>query len=345
MQKIILFLLILSPFAMSAQRTIAFEGLVENNELYYYQDKLFTGRSIRKHDNGKKAQEANWKNGKLHGTKSEWWKAGTMREKMNFIAGVRHGEFSLYYDNGSIKMKGNYEKDLLEGALEGYYRNGNKEYVVHYENGIKNGMSTTYFDFNGEQTYADVDNIEQQVLFVDGKPHGELNSYYRAGNPRNTLHYNMGVLHGASTSWHINALLAEEAYFKNGKKDSIKRVYDNLLGNLISQEFYKEGKKDGIWISFGQLGDTVTVSTYKEDTLHGAYYTMKDGEKNSFGNYVNGKKHGVWKTGQVDNYRRTEGEYNMGMEIGEWFYYDIEGKKLLRRVFDSEGYITEEEIL
>ena len=345
MNKYIFLILFFLPLTMMAQKSILFEGLTEIDEIYYYNGEVFTGKSIRKYANNKKAQEAHWKNGKLHGLKKEWWESGAIREKMNFIAGYRHGEFTRYYDNGSLKIKENYEKDILEGTFNGYYRNGKNEYEYNYTNGVKNGMSTTFFDFSGKQTYANVGYIEQQVMFVDGVPHGELNSYYRAGNPRRIVTYNMGVLHGPSTLYHINALLAEEGFYKNGKKDSIRKVYDNLLGNLISQEFYKNGVKNGEWINYNQLGDTVTVNNYKDGVLHGISKTYEDRVINNIGEYVNGKKHGLWKTGQANNYKRREGSFNMGIEVGEWFYYDIDGKKLMRRVFDSEGYITEEDIL
>jgi len=344
MHKILFTFLFLLPLSVMAQKTILFEGLIEKDELYYYKDKPFTGKSIRKYEDGKKAQEAQWKKGKLHGLKREWWKNGAMREKMNFIAGYRHGEFTKHYDNGSLKIKGTYEKNLLEGTFYGYYRNGNKEYVYHYKKSIKDGMSTTYFDFSGKQTYADVGYIEQEVLYVNGVPHGELNSYYKAGNPRRVVNYKMGVMDGLTTLYHVNTLPAEEAYYKMGKKDSIRKIYDNLIGTQISQEFYKEGKKDGQWITFDQLGDTITVINYANDLMHGPYISYEDGVVNNYGAYVNGKKHGAWRTGLANNYRRTDGSYKNGIEFGEWIYYDIEGKKLMRRVFDEEGYITEEDI-
>ena len=344
MNKIFFLFLFLLPLSLIAQRTIAFEGLSEKEEIYYYKDKPFTGKSIRKHVNNKKAQEAQWKDGKLHGTKREWWKSGAIRESMNFVAGYRHGEFSRYYDNGALKIKGTYEKNLLEGPFYGFFRNGNKEYLYHYKQSVKDGMSTTYFDYSKKQSFADVGYKEQEVLYVNGVPHGELNSYYRAGNPRRTINYEMGVLNGPSMMYHINANPADESYYKMGKRDSIRRVYDNLIGTLISQEYYIDGKKDGPWISFDQIGDTITLTHYKNNQLHGTYTSYIDNEVNNYGEYVNGKKDGAWKTGLVNNYRRTNGSYDMGTEVGEWIYYDIEGKKLMRRVFDSEGYITEEDI-
>ena len=139
----------------------------------------------------------------------------------------------------------------------------------------------------------------------------------------------MGVRNGPFRAWHVNAIQAEEAYYKNGELDSIRRIWDNLIGTIISQEYYKEGKKDGVWIKFDQLGDTSKLMTYRDDLLDGKYYEKIDGNFEAKGMYKEGKKHGFWETGQVSNYRRQSGTYEMGEKIGEWTYYDGNGELLM----------------
>lgn len=316
-----------------AQRTVDIKGLKEKDGVYYYGNSPFTGKSILKYEaSGKRAQELTWKAGVLNGSKTEWFKNGIVRMRMMFVNGYRHGKFSYYYDNGQVKMTGLYEKDFLQNEFNSFYRSGNKQYSYFYKNGEKHGLSTTYFDNKGKQSFANVGNKEQEVNVVNGIPDGVLNSWYPAGNPRKVVNYKMGTRNGPYKAWHINALMAEEAYFNNGELDSIRRVWDNLLGTIISQEYYKNGVKDGAWLTYDQYGDTASMLNYKNGLKDGDYVVIVDKKVEARGQYKADKMHGKWETGLVSNYRKQIGSYILGEKNGEWLYYDNKGELLMKEV-------------
>jgi antitoxin component YwqK of YwqJK toxin-antitoxin module len=325
------FLILFVSTSLMAQRTVDIKGLVEKDGVYYYSDNPFTGKSILKYETtGKRAQEIHWRNGIIHGNKTEWFENGIVRMRMSFVNGFRHGKFSYYYDNGQMKMTGKYEKDVLQGEFNSFYRSGNPQYTYFYTDGVKNGLSTTYFDQKGGQSFDNVNHKEQEVRVVNGIPDGIMRSWYPAGNPRKVIEYSMGVRNGVYKAWHINSNQAEEAYYKNGNLDSVRRVWDNLLGTIISQEHYKNGYKDGAWIKFDQMGDTASMINYKDDKKDGLYFVIIDGQFEATGQYKEGKMHGKWETGMVSNYRRQSGTYNMGEKSGDWFYYDNKGELLMK---------------
>lgn len=93
-----------------------------------------------------------------------------------------------------------------------------------------------------------------------------------------------------------------------------------LSGEQASSGIYVMGKKEGEWKTFAKSGALMEVVTYKNDTLHGRWaqmdekgrvimeqfrkngvldslYTLslEEGVITTQGNYVNGKKDGVWK--------------------------------------------------
>jgi hypothetical protein len=62
----------------------------------------------------------------------------------------------------------------------------------------------------------------------------------------------------------------------------------------------------------------------------------------TYGNYINESPDGLWFYGMVSNFQKRHGAYDMGIKIGEWLYYDIEGKLLLKQWYDQDGVKTKE---
>ena len=69
--------------------------------------------------------------------------------------------------------------------------------------------------------------------------------------------------------------------------------------------YYLNGKQDGKWISFYKNGNIKSIVNWKDGKLNGKYIIYV---YNSNGTY------------------RTKGAYSMGKPIGEWEYYDKDGK-------------------
>ena len=73
-------------------------------------------------------------------------------------------------------------------------------------------------------------------------------------------------------------------------------------------------------------------------------YSRRPTRRDIEGSYVNGKPHGYWIYGKESHYQWREGEYDEGTQIGTWWYYDTQGRKLMKQVFDDNGNLLEEKI-
>jgi antitoxin component YwqK of YwqJK toxin-antitoxin module len=323
-------------------RKVKTDDLQNKNEVYYFDGKPYTGLSYDEFDNRTKMQEINWKDGLLHGTKTEYFIGGVgVRGKLNFYEGKRQGPFVYYHDNGQINIRGNYYLDALDSTVEAFFNNGKPQYVHHYNKGTRIGESITYYK-NG--------NVEQELILKNEKPHGLMTTYYEAGNIRQKGHYDEGVRDGQFIRYHLTGVMAEESYYKNGFQDSLSRYWDNVFGALLKEEFYKDGKRDGTWLTYNENGDTLTLFTYKNDLKNGPYIkyfagVTTDANSNKqyvrqideYGNYVDGKLDGEFKTGLYNRAAHAEGTYSMGAQVGEWKYWDEKDKLVLHEKYNEDG--------
>lgn len=344
-----------APPGKQVYRKVRTEDLQNINEVYHLNGVPFTGTTIDNFPNNTKMQEIQWVNGLLDGTKTEYFLGGTrVRTIMNFKAGKRNGNFIFYHENGQLNMTGKYIDDLLDSTLNAFYENGNPKYVHNYSMGIRVGETITYYK-NG--------NLEQKVSLKNEKPHGLMLTYYEAGNIRLKSNYNEGVRDGQYLRYHLTGIIAEESYYKNGFQDSVARYWDNVFGSMMKEEYYKMGKKDGCWLTFNEAGDTLTLFNYKNDLLNGPYKKYYSGvvdlgdpdngkeEKydplkskktyvralDEYGTYVDGKLDGEFKTGLYNKANHAEGTYSMGVMVGEWKYYNEDGKLVLHEKYDENG--------
>ena len=343
-----------------AKRKILFTELQNINEVYYYKNVPYTGTSIETFDGRVKMQEMEWLNGLLHGTKTEWFKGGSVvRARIRFKEGKRYGIFENYFKNGQPKLIGKYVNDILDSTLTAYYPNGSLQYTFTYTNGEKTGPTNSYFE-NG--------NLEQRVNLMNGYPEGVMETYYEAGNIRMKTTYINGIKYGKYLRYHLTGIVAEESYFKNGIQDSTSMYWDNVFGTKLKQEQYKLGKKEGLWLTFNELGDTLTLFNYKDNVMHGEFkkYFCGDvemgdkmnGKKSTFdrtksikryiyaideyGTYNNGKLDGEFKTGLFYRENHAEGTYNNGIRVGEWYYYNDKDALVLYEKYNEDGELIEQ---
>lgn len=325
------------------------------NDVYYYNGKPYTGISIDLFEDKTRMQEISWRNGLLHGVKSEYFPGGKLlRAQISFTDGRRNGYFVYYHDNGKIKLSGKYTDDLLDSTVNAFYDNGNPKYTHHYVAGVREGESLTYYK-NG--------NPEQRVILKNEKPDGQMLSYYEAGNLRQEAWYSMGVRNGKFLRYHLTGLLAEESYYKNGFQDSVSRSWDNVFGTMLKEEYYKSGQKEGVWTTYNEAGDTLTMFTWKADKLNGPfkkYYSgvvnegdpmngkeeQYDPKKSSrryirvldeYGSYADGQLDGEFKSGLYNREAHVEGWYSNGVMVGEWKYWNADDKLVLHEKYDADG--------
>jgi antitoxin component YwqK of YwqJK toxin-antitoxin module len=97
------------------------------------------------------------------------------------------------------------------------------------------------------------------------------------------------------------------------------------------------GEKNGTFVKYGFKGDTLSVETWANGKREGRYAEWKDREPETTGNYEDGERHGYWKHGFSSHYQMREGNYNKGVTVGEWKFYDDKGYLLAIQWYNDEG--------
>ncbi|MBS3913898.1 MAG: toxin-antitoxin system YwqK family antitoxin [Bacteroidetes bacterium] len=321
-----------------------------------YKGKPFTGSSVLLWENNKVNEQFHWVEGIKEGLYREYTKDGTLVTVLNYSNGTKHGPYEYYYANGPKQSEGTFVNGELDGLVTGYYATGIKKYAVNYSNGIRNGASLTWFK-NGAP--------EQVAFYVNNIPQGEVLEYYPDSLLYSISDFQMGIRNGRHYQFHRRSgCPAMESYYKKGKPDSVKRIWNELNCLLIQEEHYLLGNKHGVFIKYDANGDTLSVENFKNNILDGEFmqwdsrkvaqpvrsrktgldvnlYTIERGV-DVIGQFSEGKKDGFWRYGMFTNYQHREGNYADDVMVGEWHFFDLNGKLLMKQWYDESGNITKE---
>lgn len=109
-------------------------------------------------DNGNKAKEFEYFDGKFVNEYKTYHYNGKLAEVINFVEGEYHNMHIEYHKNGQIKRERNYEFGELRGETKTYYENGQLKSVTNFINDEVSGISKEYNkegDLLKELTYHD----------------------------------------------------------------------------------------------------------------------------------------------------------------------------------------------
>ena len=177
---------------------------------------------------------------------------------------------------------------------------------------------------------------EKGVLLYEGRfkddvPIGEFKYYHPNGSLKSISHFIQGVHEVKTTIFHTNGQKASEGRFLDQLKDG-EWNYWSENGNLISVETYAKGKKNGVWKTFSaQTGILLEEINYKNELLNGVVKTFyTDGKPCTIEHFIMGKRFGESISYFVGGVVSIRGSYKDNLKIGEWEYFDQNGK--LRKV-------------
>ena len=99
----------------------------------------------------------------------------------------------------------------------------------------------------------------------------------------------------------------------------------NKKGNedqpYLIKGFYKDGLKDSTWVEYAPYsGKKIKLMHYSRDTLDGNYKEWKNEEITISGQYIMGKKHGVWEKYGLDREVKESGTWDKGVKDGQWIF-------------------------
>ena len=81
------------------------------DDVYFLNDKPFTGIARDQHKDGKPKGEYPFLEGKLHGVVREWWENGQLSTETHFENGQRHGLNRYWSKSGELMKEQVYDHD------------------------------------------------------------------------------------------------------------------------------------------------------------------------------------------------------------------------------------------
>jgi antitoxin component YwqK of YwqJK toxin-antitoxin module len=84
-------ILALTPGCENKPTRCTYKELKWKDEMYYLNDKPYTGLAIDSYANDKTKAEYPMRNGRMHGVVKEWWENGQLCTETHFENGKRHG--------------------------------------------------------------------------------------------------------------------------------------------------------------------------------------------------------------------------------------------------------------
>lgn len=168
------------------------ETIESKNELGYVEryerrlsDYAKEGLYLKLDPQGKKVEEAQYKNDTLDGWRILYNEKGDTQVIENYRAGVFDGDYKVFHDNGQLKLHTQYANNEIIGKLKGYYDNGALKEEVTFEKGVENGPFLEYHP-NGK--------LKAEGAYLDGdSEHGELKLYNEAGELEKRMQCTKGV--------------------------------------------------------------------------------------------------------------------------------------------------------
>lgn len=193
--------------------------------------------------------------------------------------------------------------------------------------------------------------------FKDDKPTGEFLRYYKSGRLSSKSVFSENGVRCQAEMYYDkrkNPLKARGLYIDQ-QKDSLWQYY-NGDGMLVNEEYYSLGVANGIWKLYNYLGVLIKETTYEQGKIDGIQKEFfETGGVKRLMTFESDSLHGDFQVNYPDESPRIKGQFNFGMQDGQWFYYEENGSiefiehyelgSMIKRV-DEEGrpYELQQEI-
>ncbi|MFN7119390.1 MAG: toxin-antitoxin system YwqK family antitoxin [Saprospiraceae bacterium] len=143
------------------------------------------GTYLKLNPNGKKLEEAQYKNDTLNGWRILYSENGDTSVAESYKNGAFDGAYRVFHENGKLKLVGQYANNEMMGVWKGYYDNGALKEEVHFEKNQENGPFVEYHP-NGK--------LKAEGTYLNGDfEHGELKLYNENGELVRRMNCDKGV--------------------------------------------------------------------------------------------------------------------------------------------------------
>ena len=334
----------------------------------YWNNGDLTGRSTSYFKDGKIAVECDYKDGKKHGNRKEWYQGGYMYTKLYRKTKYEEGQTisdKIYDYSTNISIVSSYLDNIRTDTI---YSSKDKKIIMvqKIKNGSYHGDFIAYH-INGK--------VWIKGAFFDGKRNGEWKEFSDEGMLMAKINYNQGevqIPNGYEQKiYNLDGKLIYSYQFSNGAKNGKAIEISYNVSNIIHRielNKYRYSYKE-IWDDFYNFKDSKHLQynnqTYRliphlnpylkqpqYQITHNRFsgFIRSDSRNKKFfknqiigsGDYKNDIRVGkwLWKT-MADNKLVIKGQYNeKGQPIGEWTeIHPNDDSNLIITQYDESGKI------
>lgn len=187
------------------------------------------------------------------------------------------------------------EQGKKNGLWKGYYPESKR---IRYEGNFVHGKEVGKFTYYDDTKAADVIATRE----FEEKEHAAYTIFYN----QNKFKVSEGkvvnkLFEGEWKYYHFNSTeLMTREFYQNGKLSGVRTVYF-VGGKLAEETTYKNGLKEGPSKIYSDKGVVLEESFYKNGQYDGpAIFRTPSGSLASKGNFVLGKKEGIWEFYEKD---------------------------------------------
>jgi len=194
-----------------------------------------------------------------------------------------------------------------------------------FKDGIPNGSWKNYKN----------NKLAEEYTYDNGILNGSYKEYYPDGSVKASRNFVQGKPEGKFLQYGSNGKIESEVNYKNGEQDGPEIRYD-IEGNIRSQSNYAAGKASGKEVKniSSNTGDYIQTATYNKEGKYDGEYSeiFTNGKVKVKGQYMNGKKNGVWEYGKKDGQKLRTEEYANDEKIKETIYYTDNTVEVVREL-------------
>lgn len=180
--------------------------------------------------------------------------------------------------------------------------------------------------------------------------HGIYQSFYENGQLKMTLLYIKNKKNGLGTIYNEAGKKTEEAQFKNGMLNGVRKIYDTESDALKIEETYVDDNFEGPYKSYFTSGQIKQEGQYIDGAMNQLWkYYYPSGQLKEAVNFLNNVENGPYQAWHENGQLKAEGTYENENREGIWKVYHSNGvleeeatykkdwEEGLIEVFDSTG--------
>jgi len=339
--------------------------VTQQNGLLLYKGKPFTG-NLYSEEGNKHTQcdcilKAGYKNGKLNGSKKEWYKNGNLKFSGKYVNGKENGVHTYYYENGKKKQVIKYRLGkITEKTI--YYANGRPKKKETYSNGQI--VSSLIFRRDGTLKNKNAKPVTVTKTVVSSNPVPESENEIAQKVPKKTDKKVKFVIkkHQPVENNQPQSSIKNEPEQPAVSKTYVQTIDQSNYLDGLHQELDENGLKkrvllvkDGLKVKdslFYTNGQLQLVKKYSDgELIHFEKYN-EQGKIIKEENFLNNKKNGLQQDYYDNGTPKLIESYESGL-LAHQEKYNEQGTMMseknfrfgkpngLQKTFDQEGDLTE----